>query len=88
VVDDSVYFGDDSGVLWALHAASGKVRWHVDLGAEIKASPSYHDGVVYVGDYSGGIHAVSARNGRRVWDFQAPGDAGFYSSPTITSTRS
>ena len=83
VVDGAVYFGDDSGVLWALDAASGKVRWHVDLGPEIKASPSYHDGVVYVGDYSGGIHAVSARNGRRVWDFQAPGDAGFYSSPAI-----
>jgi outer membrane protein assembly factor BamB len=83
VVDGTVYFGDDSGVLWALDARSGKVRWRVDIGPEIKASPSSHEGVVYVGDYSGGIHAVSARNGHRLWDFHAPTDAGFYSSPAI-----
>jgi outer membrane protein assembly factor BamB len=82
-----VYFGSDGGTLWALDARNGKVAWKARLGAPIKASPSYHDGVVYVGDYHGRIHALSASDGDPRWTRSTGHVGGFYSSPAIAFGR-
>jgi alcohol dehydrogenase (cytochrome c) len=45
-----VFFGDDSGSLEAVDAATGRALWHFNTGQEMRASPMTYavDGVQYV----------------------------------------
>ncbi len=53
VVDGTVYFGDFEGYLYALDAATGKLRWATELDTHPKTivtgSPLVYDGRVYIG---------------------------------------
>jgi outer membrane protein assembly factor BamB len=72
----------------AIDTTDGRKIWEYKAGAAIKASPSFHDGLVYVGNYQSGMLALKAKTGKLVWQTntstQAPGgEGGFYSSPAI-----
>lgn len=57
VIDGTVYFGDSKANLYALDAATGKLRWITKLdeflAAIVTGSPVVHDGKVFVGVSSG-----------------------------------
>jgi outer membrane protein assembly factor BamB len=57
------------GVVVALNADTGKVRWRVKI-APSESSPLVVDGVVYVGDWNGKVYALSAATGATRWTFQ------------------
>ncbi len=66
--------GDDlDGVLVALRARDGKVRWRFSLGPS-ETSPLVVDGRVYVGDWRGRIYSLDGRTGRMLWTFQTDGE--------------
>jgi outer membrane protein assembly factor BamB len=68
---DSAAPGDD-GIVLALDARSGRVRWRRVIGPT-ESSPLVVRGVVYVGDWRGRVYALSERNGGTLWTFATGG---------------
>jgi len=77
----SLYFGTDSGTLYAINTADGSLRWSFaaadlhppgsDESAEISSSPSVSaGGVIYVTSENGYLYALSA-NGELLWHYRA-----------------
>jgi outer membrane protein assembly factor BamB len=72
VVDGVVYAGagdvDEPGVVVALDAATGAVRWRVELdGGAGTSSPAVAGGIVYVATMGGGLYALDAATGAVRW---------------------
>jgi outer membrane protein assembly factor BamB/LPS sulfotransferase NodH len=86
VVDDRhVYFGSDSGELWAADLRSGEVAWRFRARSptrkRIFSSPAVLDGRVYFGSYNGNVYCLDGATGREIWRF---GEADWIgSSPAI-----
>jgi outer membrane protein assembly factor BamB len=92
VKDGVVYFGAESGDLYALRAKNGSDVWHIDTAGSVKAGPAYHDGTIYVGDYAGHMYAVRASDGAVRWDTTDLGvgfgrSGRFYATPAIAFGR-
>lgn len=94
IVDrDTVYFGDQSGTLYALRIRDGHLDWTYRASGAIKGGPALVAGVLYFGDYSGRAYAVRAGNGRPVWSVGTDGahfgfgSGEFYSSPAVAFGR-
>jgi outer membrane protein assembly factor BamB len=66
-----VFLGDDRGVLRAVDANNGKVRWQAYTAGAIFQSPAVWEGRVYVGSADGRVYAFEAATGRRLWTFRA-----------------
>jgi outer membrane protein assembly factor BamB len=67
VIGRTVYLGSAiTHRLYALDAATGKVRWAFPAAGPISASPVVAGGRVYVGDGAGLLYALDARTGRLV----------------------
>ena len=66
-----VFVGDERGVLRALDAVSGKVKWEAYTAGAIFLSPAVWEGHVYVGSADGRVYAFEAATGRRLWTFRA-----------------
>ena len=62
-----VYIGDLTGVLHAVDAATGKVRWTFKTGSEIKSSPVVAGNRVLIGSYDGSLYALDVATGKQVW---------------------
>ena len=90
VSDGVVYFGSDSGFLYALDTASGQEKWRFQTGDNEyfsydhsnHSSPAVSDGVVYVGSNEGFLYAVDAQSGQEKWRFQAGDEV--RSSPAVS----
>jgi outer membrane protein assembly factor BamB len=83
-VGERVYFGSQSGTVYALNARSGHVIWTYHADGSVKASPTLSQGRLYFGDYSGHVQAISERTGRRVW--MANSEGALFGSGTFYST--
>ncbi len=68
---ESIFFGDESGTLWALRAKDGAVRWKAYTGGAIFFPPAIWRGRLYAGSSDGYVYAVEAATGRRLWRFRA-----------------
>lgn len=68
---ESVFVGDDSGVLWALRAEDGAVQWKAHTGGTIFFPPAIWRGRLFAGSSDGYIYAFEAATGRRLWRFRA-----------------
>jgi outer membrane protein assembly factor BamB len=66
-----VFVGDESGMLRALDAASGRLNWKAHTGASIFFPPAVWEGRVYVGSADGYVYAFEASTGRLMWRFRA-----------------
>ena len=66
-----VFVGDSAGVVRALDAARGTLRWKTHTGAAVFAAPAVAQGRVYVGSADGRVYAFEAATGRRLWRFRA-----------------
>ncbi len=60
------------GLVVALNADTGKVRWRVTIGPT-ESSPLVVDGLVYVGDWNGKVYALNAASGSVRWTFSTGG---------------
>ena len=73
---DSVYFGDDHGVLRALRSTDGHRLWEFNHRHRIYSTPACDGERVYCTTRAAAF-AVSCKNGERVWERQSdayPGD--------------
>ncbi|WP_255193073.1 PQQ-binding-like beta-propeller repeat protein [Natronobeatus ordinarius] len=80
VVDDGVVYATGrDGVLVALEADTGDVRWSFDVGASVESAPTVADGRVFVASTDGTLFAVDG--GDEEWRFEADGE--IQSTPTV-----
>ncbi len=70
----TVYIGSGDGNVYALDAASGKVRWKFHTGDVVHASPAIANGLVYIGSWDSYFYAIDARSGQQRWRFKTGDD--------------
>jgi len=68
---ESVFFGDESGTLWAVRASDGTVQWKSYTGGAICFPPAIWCGRLYAGSSDGYVYALEAATGRQLWRFRA-----------------
>lgn len=64
---DSLFAGDDAGVLHALDAASGRPRWQAKTGGALRARPLLDAGEILLPSDDGQLYAFDAASGRERW---------------------
>jgi outer membrane protein assembly factor BamB len=77
VVNGIVYVGSADRNLYALDAATGKLRWKFDAHGDVNSSPAVFDDVVYVVSLDGNLYAVDAATGKQRWSFASEGERRF-----------
>ncbi len=92
VHNGKVFFGAESGDLYALDAETGHDVWHIDTAGSVKGGVAYHNGTVYVGDYAGHMYAIRASDGAVKWDTTDLGvgfgrSGRFYATPAVAYGR-
>lgn len=86
VADSLVYFGSGDGNVYALEAASGKLRWSFHTGNVVHASPALANGLLYVGSWDSYFYALEAATGRVRWRFKTGEDPEFNNQVGIQSS--
>ncbi len=66
-----VFLGGDDGVVRALDAATGKVRWTFFCGGAVMVPPTLWKGRALFGSADGWVYALSASTGQLLWRFRA-----------------
>ncbi len=66
-----VFVSGGDGVIRALAAASGEIRWTAYTEGAVRYPPSVANGRLFVGSSDGWIYALEAATGRRLWRFRA-----------------
>jgi outer membrane protein assembly factor BamB len=89
----TVYFGDQSGNVYAVRARDGHVYWTFHAQGAVKGGLSLAGGLLYFGDYAGSVYAVNANTGQNVWSVGTSGaqfgfgSGQFYSTPAVAFGR-
>lgn len=75
--NDTLYFGNRLGYLYAHDAATGRRIWKIKLGERIRSAPSVsaldtdaEEGTIYVGCDDGCIWALNAVDGEKLWSYE------------------
>ena len=63
--------GGSDGIVRALDAATGAIRWTSYTGGAVRYPPSIADGRAFVGSNDGYVYAFVAANGEMLWRFRA-----------------
>ena len=63
----TIYAADYKGLLVALDALSGKIRWEVKTGLPFSGGPGIQGSNIYVGTEDGEVHKFNASNGSPGW---------------------
>ena len=71
VTNNVVYFGTDSGYVYAIDAREGTLLWSYLTPSLVHSSLTLADGMVYFGSWDGTFFALSADTGAPVWTFTA-----------------
>ncbi len=74
---DTVYAGSDDGKLYAVEAATGKLRWTYDAQEELGTTPAVANGVVYVASFQDTLFALDAATGAFRWHHRRESKEGF-----------
>ena len=64
---NSLFIGDDVGVMYSLDKKTGKTNWTFDTGMRIVGSPAVSDGVVVFGSTNYNIYGLDAKTGKELW---------------------
>lgn len=71
---DSVYFGTDEGIFYALNKYDGSIKWSFETGEHtqkkgIFSCPVIFKNMVYFGAYDGNFYALDTKTGKVKWKF-------------------
>lgn len=86
VSGDVLYIGSGDQQVYALEAATGRVRWTFATGDVVHASPTVVDGTVYVGSWDRNLYALDAANGKERWRYTTGNDTTIYNQIGIASS--
>lgn len=85
-----VYFGSSDGNLYAVDAASGKLKWKFKTQSVIHSSPALYEGKVYIGSWDSNLYALEAKTGELLWKFETGtvlGMNGIQASPSVDAGK-
>lgn len=68
-----VVFGAGDGLVYAVDAATGKVKWKSRTDGRVRGSPAVVDSSVYVGSFDGRMYAFDLATGKQRWRFDTQG---------------
>jgi outer membrane protein assembly factor BamB len=66
----TVYFGSSDGKLYAVSAATGKLKWSFKTNGLIHTTPALHNGKLYIGSWDTYFYAIDAATGKLSWKFK------------------
>ena len=67
----TVYFGGSHGIIRALDAATGKLKWTAHTGGGLKYPPTIDGWRLFAGSADGWVYCLSAYTGELLWRFRA-----------------
>lgn len=67
VAYETVYFGTEDGVVFALDQATGDVKWQTKVPSEVVAPPAADAGILVVNTVSGALVGLDAATGELKW---------------------
>jgi outer membrane protein assembly factor BamB len=70
-VGDLVFIAGTDGMIRALEAKTGKVRWSFATDGQVFYPPTFADGRLLTGSADGWIYALEAATGESLWRFRA-----------------
>jgi outer membrane protein assembly factor BamB len=73
LTDGVIHLASAQGVVHAIDAESGRIRWRTDLGARIRASAAVSPAHVFVGTLENDVVALDRATGRERWRWKAAG---------------
>jgi outer membrane protein assembly factor BamB/adenine/guanine phosphoribosyltransferase-like PRPP-binding protein len=70
--EDRIYFGSDSGYMWALNQKDGSVAWKFKVGMHARGKSIFSNPVLYkelliFGSYDGNLYGLNKNTGKKVW---------------------
>jgi outer membrane protein assembly factor BamB len=68
----NIYLGTENADVFALDAATGKIRWQQSVPGEVIAKPAADDGVLVVMTSNGHLVALDAFDGTQKWSVEVP----------------
>jgi len=66
-----VFVGGADGIVRAIDAATGNIRWKACTGGAIRMPPTVWEGRAFVGSGDGWVYTYEAATGRLLWRFRA-----------------
>ncbi|HWA56582.1 MAG TPA: PQQ-binding-like beta-propeller repeat protein [Gemmatimonadales bacterium] len=66
--------GGPDGLVYALEAATGRVRWRAKTGGRVRATPAVSGDLVVVGSWDGRVYALDLATGHERWVHRTIGD--------------
>lgn len=92
VFGEKVIVGSESGDVFALDVATGKVEWQVSTAGNVKGGLALDEGILYGANYSGEVFAIRASSGEFVWRSSTQGGSfsrggPVYSTPAVAFGR-
>ena len=81
LASDTLYFGCDGGVFYAVDAQTGQLRWQLAKPAAIASSALVKDGVAYFGCSDGNFYAIATADASEKWHYSTRGK--IVSSPNL-----
>jgi len=66
-----VFTSGADGIVRAVDAANGNLRWKAYTGGAVRMAPTIWEGRCFVGSGDGWVYAFEAQTGRRLWRFRA-----------------
>ena len=86
VVSGVVYFGSGDNHVYAIHAATGKLKWKFAAKDVVHASPAVADGLVLVGSWDSNFYALDAATGQVAWTVKTGTDDEIHNQIGIQSS--
>ncbi len=77
IADGTLYIGSGDNSLYAIAAASGKLRWRFATKDAVDSSPAVSDGAVFFVSRDGSCYAVDTSTGKLKWQFHTDGEKRF-----------
>jgi polyvinyl alcohol dehydrogenase (cytochrome) len=68
--------GPKKGVVFALNAADGSIKWRLDTEPGTFGGVTYANGMVFVPTLDGKVHALDSRDGKELWSDKAGDNIG------------
>lgn len=81
-----VYFGSGDGIVYALYASSGALKWKFQTGDVVHSSPAIADGTLYIGSWDTYLYAIDAVSGKEKWRFKTGDDPDLHNHFGIQSS--
>ena len=81
-----VYFGSSDGNVYALDAATGRLKWKFQTGDVVHASPAVANGAVFIGSWDTYFYSLDAATGKLRWRFKTGADPRIHNQEGIPSS--